>query len=90
MYTESVLGILNILYIQLFEKLSLPNTFDKLFDFSISYGAHVVNAMATEIQDMGLGKIDRLTLIDPGRWVKKFGKQFGLVNKVVIYHELSK
>ena len=50
----------------------------------------MVNAMATEIQDMGLGKIDRLTLIDPGRWVKKFGKQFGLINKVVIYHELGK
>ena len=50
----------------------------------------MVNAMATETQDMGLGKIDRLTLIDPGQWVTKFGKQFGLINKVLIHYQLKK
>ena len=31
-----------------------------------SYGAHVISAMATELNDVGFGKIDRLTLLDPG------------------------
>lgn len=42
--------------------------------------------MATELVDMGFGKVDRLTLLDPGRIMPKFKidgkKQWGLVNKV--------
>jgi len=50
-----------------------------------SFGSHVVNGMATELNDMGFGKVDRLTLLDPGRIMPKFRidgeKQWGLVNK---------
>ena len=42
--------------------------------------------MATELVDMGFGKVDRLTLLDPGHIMPKFRidgeKQWGLVNKV--------
>ena len=51
-----------------------------------SYGAHVISAMATELNDVGFGKIDRLTLLDPGCKVTTFtidGKQqYGLIHKV--------
>ena len=42
--------------------------------------------MATELNDVGFGKIDRLTLLDPGCKVTTFtidGKQqYGLIHKV--------
>ena len=42
--------------------------------------------MATEIKDIGLGQVDRLTLLDPGTKVKDYevnGKiQQGLIHKV--------
>ena len=45
--------------------------------------------MATEIKDMGLGQIDRLTLLDPGTKVKDYevdGKmQQGFIHKVKIH-----
>ena len=43
--------------------------------------------MATEIKQRGLGRVDRLTLLDPGIYVDKYtinGKrQYGLINKVM-------
>ena len=46
----------------------------------------MISAMATEIKDIGLGQVDRLTLLDPGTKVKDFevnGKmQQGLIHKV--------
>ena len=52
-----------------------------------SFGAHVISGMATELIDAGLGKIDRLTLLDPGCKVPTKlridgKKQYGLINKV--------
>ena len=44
--------------------------------------------MATELNDIGFGKIDRLTLLDPGCKVTVFkidGKdQYGLIHKVIM------
>jgi len=37
-----------------------------------SYGGHVVSAMAAELYFSGLGKVDRLSLLDPGSMMKKF------------------
>ena len=36
-----------------------------------SFGGHVINAMVAEIFFSNLGKIDRLTLLDPGNYVGK-------------------
>ena len=45
--------------------------------------------MATEIKDLGLGQVDRLTLLDPGTHVKDYevnGKmQQGFIHKVKKY-----
>ena len=53
-----------------------------------SFGTHVISGMATELVDAGLGKVDRLTLLDPGYKVTKFKidgkKQYGLIHKVKI------
>ena len=35
------------------------------------FGGHVINGMATELNDMGFGKVDRLTLLDPSRIMPK-------------------
>ena len=50
--------------------------------------------MATDIVFSKLGKIDRLSLLDPGVWVKQFKpipmmyrvekNQYGLVNRVIL------
>jgi len=57
----------------------------EIHGIGFSYGAHVINAMATELNDIGFGKIDRLTLLDPGSQVPVRiidGKeQYGLVHK---------
>jgi len=58
---------------------------EDIHGIGFSFGAHVINAMATELNDIGLGKIDRLTLLEPGCKVPKHnidGKtQFGLIHK---------
>ena len=57
-----------------------------------SFGGNVISAFATEVFFSNLGKIDRLSLLDPGNMVSKYdvqgeykaveGKQYGFVNKV--------
>ena len=58
-----------------------------------SFGGHVINAMAAEIFFSNLGKIGRLTLLDPGNYVgqvkvgaKYSGRtgvtQYGALNRV--------
>ena len=59
---------------------------------SNSFGGNVISAFATEVFFSNLGKIDRLSLLDPGNMVSKYevqgeykaveGKQYGFVNKV--------
>ena len=55
-----------------------------------SFGADVINAMASEIVFFGMDKIGRMTLMDPCRTVKTFkvnGKdQIGFYNKVRKYN----
>ena len=49
--------------------------------------------MATEIKQIGLGQVDRLTLLDPGTMVSDFKidgnpkKQQGFIHKVKIYFD---
>ena len=51
--------------------------------------------MATEIKQIGLGQVDRLTLLDPGTMVSDFkidgnpNKQQGFIHKVKIYFDAS-
>ena len=56
-----------------------------------SFGGHVISAMATDLVFSKVGKIDRLSLLDPGGWVTQFKipqkyrveeNQYGLVNRV--------
>ena len=53
-----------------------------------SYGADVVNAMASEVVFSGMGKIGRLTLLDAGNRQEKYNikgnpiKQLGFYNRV--------
>ena len=63
-----------------------------------SYGADVVNAMASEVVFSGMGKIGRLTLLDAGNRQEEYKikgnpvKQIGFFNRVwfvVISHELT-
>ena len=66
--------------------ISFPNKLFIKFN-AYSFGAHVISGMATELVDAGLGKIDRLTLLDPGCKVPTKlridgKKQYGLINKV--------
>ena len=61
-----------------------------------SYGANVVNAMASEIVFSQMGKIGRLTLLDPGRKQKEYkikgnpNKQIGFFNRVSVATMLSR
>merc|ERR1719336_427555 len=72
-----------------------------LHGIGFSFGGHVISAMASEIVFSKLGKIARLSLLDPGRIVNLFEvdgkyksvdrKQLGFVNKnfanfVDVYH----
>ena len=63
-------------------KLTNQNTFSSIK----SFGGHVISAMATAIKQIGLGQVDRLTLLDPGTKVNNYeinGKiQQGLIHKV--------
>ena len=60
-----------------------------------SYGADIVNALASEIVFSKMGKMGRLTLLDPGRRLETFNiagnpvKQIGFYNKESVANNYS-
>ena len=60
-----------------------------------SYGADIVNALASEIVFSKMGKMGRLTLLDPGRRLETFNiagnpvKQIGFYNKESVTNNYS-
>ena len=77
------------MYKNLIHTNNIELTNQNILSFIKSYGGHVISAMATAIKQIGLGQVDRLTLLDPGTKVNNYevnGKiQQGLIHLSLIH-----